>query len=169
VKRDLIIVGNAQPHPTQSAASIVDEAGMVIRFNRIPFFHTGLTGSKTTVHVLQNMDFHQGDAPLRPDREQTWIISENPDKDYGAKVAAANNVQGWTRIYSDLLDVPFKLQAKGGSSGFITIEYLLANRYHHWFNICLLNFTWQGWEGHAWATEKQICEHYHDHGLLTIL
>lgn len=162
----LVIVGNAEP--TRNHTPLIDGAAMVIRFNRVPFLHTGMVGSKTTVQVLQNMDFHNGDAPM-VNREQTWIISENPEKDFGAKVALANNIQGWTRIYSDLLGVPAKLKAKGGSSGFIVIEYLLANGYDQWFDIALACFTWQGWNGHAWEMEKAFCIKYGSEGRLRIL
>ncbi len=55
------------------------------------------------------------------------------------------------------------------SSGIAIIENILRTPDYEHFDKYLLGFSWQGWQGHHWETEKKICLAYEKQKRLTIL
>ena len=42
------------------------------------------------------------------------------------------------------------------STGFIALHYFLNSREYRDYQICIQGFSWQGWEGHDWDSERRF-------------
>ena len=55
------------------------------------------------------------------------------------------------------------------SAGIMVIEKVLADEEYTHFEKYLLGFTFDGWEGHPWASEIKLVEGYNEQGLLRFI
>jgi hypothetical protein len=55
------------------------------------------------------------------------------------------------------------------SAGIVAIEKVIADEEYTHFEKYLLGFTFEGWEGHPWESEKKLIEGYKEKGLLKFI
>lgn len=168
--KEIIIVGNAAPKEDYSR--LVDSHDIIVRFNHCQYLSTGMIGRRTTHLVVQNMDekYRKGIHPII-EWDKLVILAENKNRDYTEVILKANKwkAENYQTIYTDYLGIKEKLNANGGSSGFIMIEWLLKEKQSVSPPIKIICFEWKGWKGHAWDEERRHCFNYQKEGKLEIL
>ncbi|MDM8173467.1 hypothetical protein QT327_03685 [Olivibacter sp. 47] len=154
-------MGNALP--LKDYSELVNGHDIVIRFNRLNFLWTGFLGRKTDIWAIQNMDETlRRRKTLFGEWERLLIISENKYKDYTQEILQVNNWEEklYSTIYSDDLPLKEKLRGNNGSSGFIILEWVLQAYPNLLYPISIVGFTWEGWTGHSWELERELCYQY---------
>lgn len=68
-----------------------------------------------------------------------------------------------------LWDMNFSSPRPWPSAGIMAIEKVLADEEFRHFEKYLLGFTFEGWEGHPWESEKKLVEGYREKGLLRFI
>jgi hypothetical protein len=177
LRKRLVLVGNALPEKNFSES--IDTADIVLRFNFCNHFESGRVGHKTDILCLVNTEERfrsSGELPTRvlDSATEIWLIARAPP-DHGDLILKANNIdKGLTRIYTnELTTLREKLgtaaQTQKLSSGIVALERVLTDPRFRLYEKQLVGFTWEGWQGHAWSAEQELCESYRKSGFLEIL
>lgn len=166
-------------------ASFVNKADLVIRMNKCQNYRKG-TGKKTDVLALIN----RGKPARRlstsfeikkeitkncseiwftrpqnlPEKNPFELMPDESDKLLNYQILQNKKTEfiSWD-LYLELLQKINNSAEKTlfePSSGWCIIEKILKEKRFETYEKYLLGFTWEGWQGHAWEIEKQICLKY---------
>lgn len=165
----IAVVGNAEPARDYSAE--IDAADLVIRFNRIPFFATGLVGRRADIHAFVDA-FPAGYMIAKHRMEVSapvvWWMNHNSQ--IRAAIMAAHHLEN--KIHESFSPVRYRelreeMAVSNPSSGVRVIRKCRLK----WPNATpiLYCFTWQGYWGHSWAKEESHCRKLAHSGNLQIV
>ena len=167
------------PISGRQLADFIDACDIVVRFNEIKNRDEDWIGRRTGVLVLNCLAKHANeryDHFLLSGFDTIWIVgnlhSDNLKKTLTVQGWHDKNVSGiecptytrlltWARERSKNPDLLL-------SAGCIAIESLVTSaRYADWDKY-IVGYTFNGWSGHDWTVERELCERYVSAGLLRI-
>ena len=167
------------PISGRQLADFIDACDIVVRFNEIKNRDEEWIGRRTDVLVLNCLAKHANeryDHFLLSGFDTIWIVgnlhSDNLKKTLTVQGWHDKNVSGiecptytrlltWARERSKNPDLLL-------SAGCIAIESLVTSaRYADWDKY-IVGYTFNGWSGHDWTVERELCERYVSAGLLRI-